>query len=295
MLIQEAASGPTNEDRGEDDKNGDGWRPGTKQRWRFHAGSGDSVIEILMIYGHVTLIDACHYPKVSGHKWHVNANGYATTTVRIDGKQTPLMLHMLLFPDIQQPHDHINKNKLDNRIENVTDGANGANQRNGPWKGTYLHPSGTGYMARWTEFGAEQESHRFFSFAKYASKAACETAARQFYEEQSQLALTRVREWNATHGPSVAIPRTKRVYARTSKIGPGLSITCKDTPKARLRARITINKILYSASWTLSLHGGKDKCEELGKKFLADTEAAHSKLPRQSRTKKAKIDEERDE
>jgi hypothetical protein len=66
-------------------------------------------------------IDDCDLPYLSQWKWHINCNGYAYRQFRDEtGKCTQTFMHRIIA---ETPEgfftDHINKNKLDNRRENL--------------------------------------------------------------------------------------------------------------------------------------------------------------------------------
>lgn len=70
------------------------------------------------------LIDEEDFDKVKKHKWKKSSRGYATVLLwrkengRKIGKSTPI--HQLIFkPEEGKLVDHINRNKLDNRKENL--------------------------------------------------------------------------------------------------------------------------------------------------------------------------------
>jgi hypothetical protein len=64
--------------------------------------------------------------KVKSHYWHCTSAGYISSSIYIDGKEKQLLLHRLLmnvphFPGkgAKETIDHINRNPLDNRKENL--------------------------------------------------------------------------------------------------------------------------------------------------------------------------------
>jgi HNH endonuclease len=86
-----------------------------------------------------TVIDTEDIPKIKDYSWHYIATGYIGHTIQIDDKRKELYLHnmimgRLIFPGkgTKESVDHINRNGLDNRKENlriVTQSAQNINQK----------------------------------------------------------------------------------------------------------------------------------------------------------------------
>lgn len=86
-----------------------------------------------------TVIDKEDYIKVKNYSWHYVANGYVSHGLQIDGKKKELYLHnmvmdRLVFPGkgSKESIDHISRNGLDNRKENlrlITQSAQNINQK----------------------------------------------------------------------------------------------------------------------------------------------------------------------
>lgn len=75
------------------------------------------------IYG---LIDTENFDKVKDHTWHYTANSYLSYTHRFDGNHKAVYLHNIVMEQLEHPGkgakesvDHINRNGLDNRKENL--------------------------------------------------------------------------------------------------------------------------------------------------------------------------------
>jgi hypothetical protein len=79
----------------------------------------------------VTLIDEEDYEKIKDYKWYLNGKGYVVATAYINGERHKLRLQRFLMnaPD-GFVVDHINRNKLDNRKENLRICTYGENTRN---------------------------------------------------------------------------------------------------------------------------------------------------------------------
>lgn len=85
------------------------------------------------------LIDSEDFGKVKEHTWHYTANAYLSYTHRIDGNHKAVYLHNMIMEKLNHPGkgskesiDHINRNGLDNRKENlrlVTQSAQNINQK----------------------------------------------------------------------------------------------------------------------------------------------------------------------
>lgn len=96
-----------------------------------------STMEIPLTQGKVALIDAEDYPKIAGYRWRFHC-GYARASQYDPASKRSQAVHMshviLPCPPVKGLEvDHINRNKLDNRKENlrlVTRSQNCANRGN---------------------------------------------------------------------------------------------------------------------------------------------------------------------
>lgn len=91
---------------------------------------------IQLTKGRKTLVDKKQLEKLLKHKWHINAYGYAQTAVSLgNGKMKKVLMHRLLkgFPRHKEV-DHINGDKLDNRLVNLRVCSPMENRRNRPKK-----------------------------------------------------------------------------------------------------------------------------------------------------------------
>lgn len=76
---------------------------------------------ILLNDGSVSVTDGVFYEKVSKHTWMKDLKGYAVSSFEINGNKRPYRLQNFLFDEIPEGRivDHINGNKLDNRLCNL--------------------------------------------------------------------------------------------------------------------------------------------------------------------------------
>jgi len=85
------------------------------------------------------LIDKEDFDKVKDHTWHYTANAYLSYTQRMNCSQKAVYLHNVVMDRLEHPGkgtkesiDHMNRNGLDNRKENlrlVTQSAQNINQK----------------------------------------------------------------------------------------------------------------------------------------------------------------------
>lgn len=70
---------------------------------------------------HKCLINDEDYSAISNHKWFVNGEGYAQTRIPINGRRITFLMHRIILGIIPSKieADHINRNRLDNRKENL--------------------------------------------------------------------------------------------------------------------------------------------------------------------------------
>jgi len=76
--------------------------------------------ELVKVLDCGALVDGKYYEWASKINWHVSDTGYAMIRHVIDGKKITVRLHRLII-DAKPGEivDHINRNKLDNRLENL--------------------------------------------------------------------------------------------------------------------------------------------------------------------------------
>jgi hypothetical protein len=104
---------------------------GLEQNWGYFVKDEEGTEYILMYCnpGHYTIIDIESLPKVRNVNdkqvsWFIGKNGYPGCRTVINGKDTVLTLHQHLMNHYghgkgQESIDHINRNKLDNRLHNL--------------------------------------------------------------------------------------------------------------------------------------------------------------------------------
>lgn len=98
-------------------------------------------LKILTAKGDVILADSSDYDVLSHHSWCVSKTGYAVA--RIKGKV--VKMHRFLVSECDENHeiDHMNRNRLDNRRENLRICTRGENAKNlGPKIGNKLRQVG---------------------------------------------------------------------------------------------------------------------------------------------------------
>jgi hypothetical protein len=70
--------------------------------------------------GQVVLVDDDIFDELNIRSWQLNNSGYPSRTERVNGRAYILFMHHVIMPKIEGLQiDHINRNKLDNRRENL--------------------------------------------------------------------------------------------------------------------------------------------------------------------------------
>ena len=112
-----------------------------------------SLIPLCGLHGGFAIVDPMDEPKVSMHKWYAikfRHTTYARATV--SGKNT-YMHRLLLAPQKGQEVDHVNKDGLDNRRQNIRVCTRAENMRNASiknstgFRGAYHDPANNRYRA----------------------------------------------------------------------------------------------------------------------------------------------------
>lgn len=118
--------------------------------------------EIPLTRGQVALVDDDDYDYLVQYNWYVTKRGntfYAIRSLpRVDGKQTHIAIHReILNPPDSMQIDHINRDGLDNRKENLRLATNSQNHINIPkrrgssrYKGVYWNKEHNKWAAKVT-------------------------------------------------------------------------------------------------------------------------------------------------
>ena len=95
------------------------------------------MIEINLTKGKVTIVDDEDYERLSKHRWHCIQDKYAVRDAWVDGKRKHIRMNreIMGFPEGLEV-DHINRDSLDNRKENLRIVTHTINTRNNPRKNT---------------------------------------------------------------------------------------------------------------------------------------------------------------
>lgn len=120
--------------------------------------------------GKFVLVDDGYYDELSQHRWYLGVNGYVTRG-EWDGSTTKavLMHRQIMSPPDGMVVDHVNMNKLDNRLENLRLATTAENVRNGnkrktgdnPYKGVHFQK----HIGKWkVEITKDYKNHHFGVF-----------------------------------------------------------------------------------------------------------------------------------
>jgi hypothetical protein len=90
-------------------------------------GKAYTVMKIQFHEGYIySVIDREDFDKVKDYPWHYTSNAYVSRTIRVDGSYKALYVHNLVMGRLdhtgkgsKESIDHINRNGLDNRKENL--------------------------------------------------------------------------------------------------------------------------------------------------------------------------------
>lgn len=241
---------------------GGGWNEGGKNRWRYKEGSEQKIIEIELTQGKVALIDAERLEEVGKHRWWaVKARSsvdvwYAHAEIRKPGKEkiSNTTMHVVLFPDILPPRDHIDRNGLNNVAANIRCGKNGINTRNTYTKkdemGVTEVPHLRRYRAVWKEVGGK-EVEKVFTWSQYPSKEAAYEAAVLCRRTNAQRVIEEIERHNAIN-PLEPFQKYVRAPQKSNSGLKNILIRDRDTQMHRVVATIELNKQRFIKSFTIS-------------------------------------------
>jgi hypothetical protein len=113
------------------------------------------VAEIVLSSGEIAIVDDEDFERVNAHRWHIAGPGYVGHSFREDGRPKMIYLHHFVLNSTQKT-DHENRNKLDNRKNNLRtatspqNSVNSAKQpyRSSKYKGVYWDKKNEVWRAR---------------------------------------------------------------------------------------------------------------------------------------------------
>lgn len=83
------------------------------------------------LHGGMALVDDEDYARLSQYRWHQGKKGYVESSFRVDGRTTTIRMHRLVLQVLPRIEvDHINRNKLDNRRDNLRPATSASNKWN---------------------------------------------------------------------------------------------------------------------------------------------------------------------
>lgn len=272
----------------------DAWNPGNN-RWRYKNGSDEKIIEIELTQGKVAQIDAHRLEEVQKYRWWAvktqnNTDVYYAKSEVYNPKEgepkTPFM-HVMLFPDIRPPRDHIDRDGLNNVASNIRCGLNGINSRN---VGTKKANMGITEQSRFQRFRAiwrEKDGRsveKLFTWSKYSNKDAAYAAAVACRKENADRVVKELEELNATNPNNKPERYVKRKQAPKSGLR-NILIRDEGTRSHRVEVAIEINKKRFTKSFSLNAHNDDiDDALEAAKEWLEKIKTENPK--------KRKIDDE---
>lgn len=269
------------------------WQEGGKNRWRYQEGSNRSICEIELTQGQVALIDAERLQEILPYKWHARHprppyedTFYATSSHYIGGgrgsKIEKLQMHILLFPDLAAPRDHIDRNGLNNTKANLRSGADGINGRNRrtpkPDIGIHTMLKTREYVAIWRESNGKQ-MNRHFKWAHYRSKEDAYNAAVKCRQENDKRATLEI--LTAQKEGQVIERHVKRT--RTSNSGEkNLCIQYKKDEPYRVKAALRLDGLTFSKTFSaFQFEGNMDNAMQAARDWLETTKKANGKRERE--------------
>lgn len=142
------------------------------------AAQDDTHQEILLSTGESVLVDREDYLRFSRFKWRLNGGGYA---IRSHGSRVIFMHRAVCPPPPGMEVDHINRDKLDNRRQNLRPATRSQNMGNRPanegrrFKGVYQNRNG-----KWEARIVTGGEHRYLGIypSRHLASLAYDVAAR---------------------------------------------------------------------------------------------------------------------
>jgi hypothetical protein len=127
------------------------------------------VKEIPLSRGKVAIVDEDDYEWLLKYNWHYTTKGYAVRKTSIVGEKTQVFMHREIIncPDDKQV-DHINRNKLDNRKENLRIATNAQNAANRDLLDTntsgFRGVSFSKRVGKWQAYSRENGRHKHLGY-----------------------------------------------------------------------------------------------------------------------------------
>lgn len=250
---------------------------GNRNRWRYHTGTNNEIIDIELTRGKFSMCMFSHFDRIQQIKWaskrkvlKTHTNWYAQGHMRDNSSQQFIMvyMHSWLYPNVPGPIDHIDHDGLNNTISNIRSGSHGINPRNkinaiGVSKNKY------GYTAHWTEADGTKKSRKF-AHSKYDDAYVVaiayreENASRAFNEK---LVIQRNNPLPPSIIPIIAPRRVGKSPIQTRITGLSY-YDYRNMP--HIIGRILINGKYTSKRFSLSMYGNDmETAKEAGVDWLA--------------------------
>ena len=224
--------------------------------WRYKAGEA-TTIEMLLPCGRITQISAHRHQDIRMYPWHSSIHKrliYVTTSYMEGGRQKNRNLHAVLNGQFAI-RDHINRDGLDNRDENIRDGDDGVNGLNKHLKtgGVTRSEKQHSWKAVWTGLSGKPESKTFtwekgnITSEKLQHEAALEH--RQKMASSSLAALLAKRPQGPIECVTMSLPSPKL---------KGFHFRDINTARAGLVGSIRIDSEKRFGWWQLSHYSNED-------------------------------------
>lgn len=104
------------------------------------------MVKLLLTKNKFALVDDEDFETLTQFKWHFDGN-YAARCIKVEGKLKKIYMHKVLAPF--KITDHINRDRLDNRKENLRSASASLNAFNRESCGAFLRKTGK-RVKRWT-------------------------------------------------------------------------------------------------------------------------------------------------